>query len=46
MKPVEVSTTALGRIKGLIGLRDCVRQLIEYQTEDYPEHFITREQQN
>ena len=23
MNPVEVSTTALGRIKGLIGLRDC-----------------------
>ena len=45
MNPVEVSTTALGRIKGLIGLRDCVRQLIEYQTEDYPEHFITAEQQ-
>ena len=45
MKPVEVSTTALGRIKGLIGLRDCVRQLIEYQTEDYPDHFITAEQQ-
>lgn len=45
MNPVEVSTTALGRIKGLIGLRDCVRQLIEYQTEDYPEHLITAEQQ-
>ena len=45
MKPVDVSTTALGRIKGLIGLRDCVRQLIEYQTEDYPDHFITAEQQ-
>ena len=45
IKPVEVSATALGRIKGLIGLRDCVRQLIEYQTEDYPEHFITAEQQ-
>ena len=45
MNPVEVSTTALGRIKGLIGLRDCVKQLIEYQTEDYPEHLITEEQQ-
>ena len=45
MNLVEVSTTALGRIKGLIGLRDCVRQLIEYQTEDYPDHFITAEQQ-
>ena len=45
MNPVEVSTTALGRIKGLIGLRDCVRQLIEYQTEDYPDHIISAEQQ-
>ena len=45
MNPVEVSTTALGRIKGLIGLRDCVRQLIEYQTEDYPDYVISGEQQ-
>lgn len=45
MNPVEVSTTALGRIKGLIGLRDCVRQLIEYQTEDYPDYVISAEQQ-
>ena len=45
MNPVEVSTTTLGRIKGLIGLRDCVRQLIEYQTEDYPDYLISAEQQ-
>ncbi len=41
MTPVEVSATAASRIKGLIAIRDCVRQLIEYQTEDFPESFIT-----
>ena len=44
MMPVEVSATAESRIKGLIAIRDCVRQLIEYQTEDFPESFITAEQ--
>ena len=44
MMPVEVSATAASRIKGLIAIRDCVRQLIEYQTEDFPESFITAEQ--
>ena len=44
MKPVEVSATAENRIKGMIAIRDCVRQLIEYQTEDFPEHFIAKEQ--
>lgn len=44
MNPVEVSVTAEGRIKGLITIRDCVRTLIEYQTEDYPDSEI-REQQ-
>ena len=44
MTPVEVSATAESRIKGLIAIRDCVRQLIEYQTEDFPESFITAEQ--
>ena len=37
MRPVSVSATAEQRIRGLIGIRDCVRKLIEYQTEDYPE---------
>lgn len=40
MNPVSVSTTAEQRIRGLIGIRDCVRTLIEYQTEDYPETMI------
>ena len=44
MNPVDVSATAESRIKGLIDIRDSVRQLIEYQTEDFPEHFITAEQ--
>lgn len=44
MNPVEVSVTAENRIKGMIAIRDCVRTLIEYQTEDYPDSEI-REQQ-
>jgi len=44
MNPVDVSATAESRIKGLIAIRDSVRQLIEYQTEDFPESFITAEQ--
>ena len=44
MNPVEVSRTAESRIRGMIGLRDCVRTLLEYQTEDYPDGMI-REQQ-
>ena len=45
MKPVDVSVTAENRIKGMIGIRDCVRTLIEYQTEDYPESDIKAEQE-
>lgn len=44
MNPVEVSVTAANRIKGLIEIRDCVRTLIEYQTEDFPEEDIAAEQ--
>ena len=44
MTPVEVSVTAENRIKGLIAIRDCVRNLIELQTEDFPDEDITREQ--
>ena len=46
MRPVSVSATAEQRIRGLIGIRDCVRKLIEYQTEDYPEAMIRAEQVN
>ena len=44
MNPVEVSKTAESRIKGMIELRDCVRTLLEYQTEDYPEAEIKDQQ--
>ena len=46
MHPASVSMTAENRIKGLIQIRDCVRKLIEYQTEDYPEKMICTEQEN
>ena len=44
MNPVEVSMTAGNRIKGMIAIRDCVRTLIEYQTEDYSDAEIQAEQ--
>ena len=46
MTPATVSMTAENRIKGLVEIRDCVRKLIEYQTEDYPEEMIRTEQEN
>lgn len=44
MSPVEVSATAENRIKGMVAIRDCVRNLIELQTEDYPDEEIKAEQ--
>ena len=44
MNPVEVSKTAESRIRGMIGLRECVRTLLEYQTEDYPDGMIRQQQ--
>ena len=46
MTPAMASVTAENRIKGLIQIRDCVRKLIEYQTEDYPDDLIRTEQEN
>jgi hypothetical protein len=40
MNPVDTSVTAQGRIKGMITLRDCVRDLIYYQTEDFGDDVI------
>ena len=45
MAPVDVSATAENRIKGMIEIRDCVRKLIELQTEDYPDSAIKAEQE-
>jgi len=46
MAPVDVSATAENRIKGMIAIRDCVRNLIEMQTADYPDYEVEKEQQN
>jgi N12 class adenine-specific DNA methylase len=46
MTPAAVSMTGENRIKGLVEIRDCVRRLIAYQTEDYPEEMIRTEQEN
>ncbi len=40
MNPVDVSATAESRIKGMIKIRDCVRELIRLQTDDYPDSAI------
>ena len=45
MTPVEVSATAENRIKGMIQIRDCVRLLLEMQTEDYPDEEIRTAQE-
>ena len=44
MYPIEVSVTAENRIRGMIAIRECVRRLIEYQTEGYPDEDIQKEQ--
>ena len=46
MNPANVSMTAENRIKGLLEIRDCVRKLIQYQTNDCPEEMIQTEQEN
>lgn len=43
MYPTDVSITAASRIKGMLAIRDCVRSLIEMQTESYPETDIHSE---
>ena len=44
MEQIEVSVTAHNRIRGMMQIRDTVRNLIEYQTEDYPDEDILAEQ--
>ena len=42
MNPVETSVTGENRIKGMIGIRDTVRELIDAQLSDYPDYEIKR----
>ena len=45
MNPVDTSVTAANRIKGMITIRDCVRELIDMETEDSGDGAITQQQQ-
>ena len=44
MNKVETTVTGENRIKGMIALRDCVRTLMEYQTEGYSDNEIVAQQ--
>ena len=44
MHPAQLSETAAQRVRGLIGLRNCVRSLITLETEDRPEPEIEAKQ--
>ena len=45
MRKVELNATAENRIKGMVGIRDCVRQLIDYQKEGHPDWEIQKQQE-
>lgn len=45
MNKVDLSLTAANRVKGMIEIRDCLKTLIEYQTEDYPDNEIKEQQE-
>lgn len=45
MSKIELSQTAKNRVIGMIEIRDCVRELIEYQKDDYDEKIISEQQQ-
>lgn len=44
MREVETSETGKNRIKGMIEIRDCVKNLLEMQTNNYPDYDIEKEQ--
>ena len=44
MRPVDVSGTLKERIKGMVTIRDCTKELIEYQMEEYDVEDITDKQ--
>lgn len=45
MRPVDVSATAKERIKGMIGIRDCTRALINLQLNEYSDAAIKQKQE-
>ena len=44
MKPVELSDSMLGRVQGMIEIRNCTRELINVQLEEYPNTMIEEKQ--
>ena len=44
MKPVTLPVTGVNRVKGMIAIRDCARELIRYQTEGYSDAVIEGQQ--
>ncbi|MBQ7574888.1 MAG: DEAD/DEAH box helicase family protein [Clostridia bacterium] len=44
MRKLQLNATAQNRVKGMIAIRDCVRELIEYQTEGYSDYEIKGQQ--
>lgn len=44
MSPQEFSVTQAQRIRGMIEIRDCVRELIEQEKEDFPDEQILETQ--
>lgn len=44
MKPVTLPVTGVNRVKGMIAIRDCARELIWYQTEGYSDAVIEGQQ--
>ena len=45
MEPVNLPLTTENRVRGMMALRDCARQLIAYQMENHPDEIIWREQE-
>ena len=44
MKPVDVSEKAEQRIKGMVALRNCTQELINFQLNEYPDDMIQNKQ--
>ena len=44
MKPVDVSETMEQRMKGMVQIRNCTQELIDYQLNEYPEDMIKSKQ--
>ena len=40
MKPVDVPETTKQRIKGMVQIRNCTQELIDFQLDEYPESMI------